>query len=245
MGIIKRNLIDADSPLKVVISNNKSADNTDCSEGGSSDQAQRESEYNQMIQEAERMVSKAKLDAEAIMEEAQQAAAELKSSSREQGFQAGYDQGLLDGKQRYEALIKDLETLRADAHQKYGNYLIDAEKDMIEIVMAVARKLIMDNVTDHREEVIKLVKQTILSCSQREDLRIRVAAQDYQYLVDNKDKLISGISGIGELKIIAEDNLEVGSCIVETLNGSVDSSINLRLSKIEEEFKRVLTAKAD
>ncbi|QOR35324.1 hypothetical protein IMX26_00340 [Clostridium sp. 'deep sea'] len=239
MGIIKKNLIDLDSPLKVVIS---SSDKPDKSTAKTTDPAI-ELEYNQKITEADNLVKEAKLEAQRIISNAKREALELTDLAKKEGHKEGYDKGYLEGKIQYEALIQETENLKNNTQLKYKEYLNTAEQDIVEIIMSIAKKFTIDSVNNNKEVVLNLVKQTIESCSKRTNVSLRVAEADYEFIYNNQDKILKDISGIDELNIISDEELQAGSCIVDTDSGSINSSIDIRLNKIEDSLKRILATK--
>ena len=240
MSIIKKNLIDTDSPLKVVIS---SSDKDIKEEKRTTIDPEIELQYNQKITEADNLVKEAKLEVQRIISNAKRDALELKAIAKQEGHQEGYDTGYLEGKRKYESLIQEAEVLKNNTQHKYHEYLNTAEADIVEIIMSIARKFIIDSVSNCKDDVLNLVKQTIESCSKRTTVNLKVAESDYSYINENQNKILKDINGIDQLNIIPDESLQTGSCIVDTDSGSINASIDIRLNKIEQSLKRILATK--
>ena len=85
-----------------------------------------------------------------------------------------------------------------------------------------------------------VVRETILSCCNRENIVIKVSAEDYDYITANEDVLRTSIKGLNELEIKKDASLEKGSCVIETEYGSVDGSADIRLQRIRKAFFELL-----
>ena len=85
-----------------------------------------------------------------------------------------------------------------------------------------------------------LVKQAFEKCANRENIVLKAAPEDHEFLVNNKDRLLSMVEGVGELEIKKDTSLKPGGCIVETLYGSMDAGIQIKMKKIEEAFRQVI-----
>lgn len=85
-----------------------------------------------------------------------------------------------------------------------------------------------------------MVRQALEKCSNREDLTIKVSSQDYDFLVENKEKLLSMIDGVGNLDIKRDPALKTGDCLVETSYGNIDAGVQTKIRKIEEAFLKIV-----
>lgn len=191
-------------------------------------------------EEAVVIIKEAELEAGRIMDNARTKADELVKSTEEKARKQGFEKGYEEAKKQYEDLLMEAELIKQHAETEYHEILAGIEKDAVNLVLDVARKVIGAEVNLNKENILDLVKQGIERCSNREDIVIKVSASDYDYLKENKDKLISTIEGIGEIDIRKDPSLKAGACIVETLYGSVDAGVNTKLEKIEQAFRKIM-----
>jgi flagellar assembly protein FliH len=191
-------------------------------------------------EDAGMIVKEAELEALRIIKDAQVAAEESKKEifdeAREQGYSDGYKQAV----EQYEALVKEAEQTREQARTEYDEALAGMESDAVEMILAIAKKVIGEEMNAKNENILQLVRQAFEKCSNRESILLKVSPDDYDFIQENIDEITSQVTGIGELEIKKDPSLKSGGCIVETPFGSVDAGYETKLRKIEEAFIKAL-----
>ena len=207
-----------------------------------------ELQANNIIEEtrkkAKELIDYSQEEAIRIIRDAKKEAIEVKNNAEkvasQEGYQKGLQKGYEDARIEHENLIKEVETLRQKTLQDYKEHIVSVENDIIDMVMEISRKVIHDKVLIDKDEVLEMVKQSIEKCSNKEQITIRVSFDDYNYVYENRDKLISAIDGLEKIKIVKEESLETGSCLIESSYGTLDASINTKLKRIEDAFNNIL-----
>lgn len=191
-------------------------------------------------QEAESMIKEAELEASRIMEDAQEKAQELMASTEEEARQKGFERGYEEAKSQYEDLLQEAEFIKESASKEYKEVLESIEKDAVNVILDIARKVIGTEITLNKDNLLELVRQAFERCSNKEDIVMKVSSQDYDFVVENKDKILTLVEGIGKLDIVKDASLKVGALILETPYGSVDAGVHTKFKKVEEAFIKVL-----
>jgi flagellar assembly protein FliH len=216
------------------------------------------------VAEAGRITGEANARAEAIISEAKTEAGALLQSSRreadaygakargqadsdaagirEAAGREGELEGRREGREAYDSLIAEAGRIRADAEEKYRKLLAGAEGDMLELVLKVSRKVIGDEIAFNRNSIIMMIKDALGNCTNREELILKISPEDYEFVMENKNNLLSMVEGIDSLEIRRDLSLGPGSCFIETPFGSLDAGADTRLSKIEDALYRILSA---
>ena len=180
----------------------------------------------------------------ARMAKAEEECAALRQKAEEQGRREGYADGQARGHAEYDALIAGAEATLEEARQKYRELLEGAEGDALELVLKIARKAVGEEMAANKQNMLHLVRDAFSHCSNKEMAVLKVAPDDYDYVRANKDVLLSMVEGVGKLEIKRDLSLSSGACLVETSLGAIDASVETRLSKIEDAFRRVLAKPA-
>lgn len=193
--------------------------------------------------ESESIIKAAEIKAQKMIEAAEKQVNEriqaIEEEARQKGFEKGYEQGYQEAKKMYEDLISEAELIREQANIEYNKIMSEIEADAIELVMDIARKVIGEEITLNKEHLIYLASEALGKSSNRDNIVLKVSTQDYDYLVDNKEKLLSMVEGVGNLDIKRDPALKTGDCIVETPYGSIDAGVETKLMKIEEAFMKM------
>jgi len=200
---------------------------------------------------AEEILEKAREDAALIIKEAQFEVIRLMENAEQEIHQnsiqveaearnKGYEEGLNESRKQYEDLIREAEFIKENAKIEYKEVLAGIEADVVETILDVARKVIGTEIIFNKEDILYLVKQAFEKCANKDNVVLKVSADDYEFLVNNRDRLHSMIEGLGEIEIKKDSSMKAGSCILETRFGSIDAGVDTRLKRIEEAFRQLI-----
>lgn len=154
---------------------------------------------------------------------------------------AAYNKGLEDGLNKgriltlkeigtelkiLKGLIGGVEKLKDELYRKI-------EKDVVEISIMIAGKIIGDIAVEGRDVVVNIAKEAIKRASDREVLRIRVAPVDYETLNKKRSELLQCIDGIKSLIFEVDESVQPGGCLIETNQGDIDARIESQLKVIK------------
>jgi len=191
-------------------------------------------------EQADAMIREAEIEAERIIEQAHRDAEEKMNIVLEEARKKGYEKGYAEGKKQYEDLIKEAQMLKENCLHEYKQTLDGMESDIIDMILDIAKKVVGNEIQTNRNVVLELVKEAFDRCTNREKMILKVSSEDYNYVVENKEEILSAVEGIEDFDIKEDSSMKPGSCIVETPFGSVDTGIDTKISKIEETFMQAV-----
>lgn len=191
-------------------------------------------------EEAAFIIKEAEYEAARIMEDARAEAERNTKAVLEEAWQKGYDEGNESAKEQYSSLITEAESVMESALVEHDKVLADIETEIIDLVTEVSARVIGSELSSNKESIISLIKLAIEKCSNKNNLILKLAPGDYEYIMENRDRLNMMVQGAGEMEVRLDQSLESGSCLLETPFGSVDASAHTRMRKIEEAFRDIL-----
>lgn len=189
-------------------------------------------------EEASLIIREAEFEASRILEEAKAEAERECEKLKEEARQAGYCDGEEAARKQYEDLIKEAELIRENAKIEYGEILAGLENDVVEMILDVSRKVVGTEISQNRETILHLVRQAFEKCNSSENIILKVSPEDYDYLSENRELLISMTETAGDFDIKKDLSLKPGFCVLETPFGSIDAGVETKLAKIEEAFRK-------
>lgn len=212
-------------------------------------------EINEAIAEAERIVAQAEKTAAQCLDEAHKEAALLKQQAHDEGqqqgyqagqqdgYQAGLQQGRQDGKAEMEQVIADAiakaQQMLDASQQDAKEMILGAERQIVDIALTVARKIIAYEVAENPMVVLPLVKAALQKVSDQEEVVIRVSADDFDSVLMAKKDLQAMVGREHALKIIVDHTIDSGSCIIDTSYGAVDARLDTQFETIKKALQGV------
>jgi len=197
------------------------------------------------------IVEKAKMTAERCLNEANQQVATIKQQAYDEGHQKGYQEGHQEGiikgqqaglaekRQVIDQAIAKTQQMLVTGEQAAKQMIVDAERQIIEIALAVARKILAYEITENPMVVLPLVKAALQKVSDQEEVMIRVSIDDFDSVFLAKKELQMMVGREQALGIIVDHTIESGSCVIDTSYGMVDAKIDTQFETIKKALQGV------
>lgn len=189
--------------------------------------------------QADTLVREAELEARKIIDQTKKETEKQRNSVLEEARNSGYETGYNEGKKQYEDLIREAQSVLEDTRAKCRDTIDGMESDIVEMIIDIAKKVIGMELETNKDVVITLAKEAFDRCINKEGMVLRVSSDDYDYVVQNKEKILSAVNGVEDFDIRKESAMRAGSCIVETQFGNIDTGVQTKIGKIEDAFMQV------
>lgn len=156
-----------------------------------------------------------------------------------------YEKGLSDGIRKGRELEKNetLQTLQAmsvivkEMSALKKSTLENLEGEIVQLSLAVAEKVIHLEATTNQEVIRGVLKEAIKNIGDRENMKIRVHPQDFQFMIEIKNDFLQSFDGIRNMTFAEDESIQRGGAIIETVCGEVDA----RLDQQYNEMKAAMT----
>ena len=174
------------------------------------------------------------------LDKAKRQVSDIKEIAKKEGHDAGYAEGFKKGEdaareefkpvlEALEGLILDLTGFRKDMYDK-------AEREMVEMVVGVAKKVINFEFSTRDSAVPEMIRLAVQSVIDRESMIIKINPLDKGHADDFRPELQRLFSDIKNITFEANSGVERGGCIVETSFGVIDARVDI----LGEQIDRIL-----
>lgn len=176
--------------------------------------------------------------AEAIINDAQNQAEEIKQGAIEQGHQEGYDAGYQEGMAAVESLKADIEAQREGLEKEYQMLVDELEPEMVDVLTQIYEHVLGIELRDDKGIILHLLKNTLSRIEPGNDLIVHVSSDDYDEVMDEKEALNACITSPNTtMEIIEDPLLKENECMIESDSGVFDCSLGVELSEISRKLK--------
>ena len=201
-----------------------------------------EVQKNQILEKAQKqaqeILDNAKKESETIISNAQVKAIQDSEITKKQGFDEGYKQGIIEGNEKFkkdaELAIKALETLSSSNFEIKKNIIKSADKDIVELVIAISTK-VCNKVFDDNI-LYEITSNAIKQLKDKESITIIVNPELSERISQYADKFKTEIQQLQTVKIIEDNSLSCDGVIVEAPMSRVDARISSQISEIAEQM---------
>ncbi len=214
-------------------------------------------ESNTILAETENLIvdllEKARTDALDIINSAQEEADYIRNqvleeskSLRENASSQGYAEGLKKAQIDIEAdrqmAMDQSKQILEDARRTKIEILSSTEPDMVRLVLAIAKKVIVADLMIQPEAIVEIIRQAIANLDNPDNLRVYVNPADIALITDAI--VWGGLTEIGSREIAVEVKgdlrISKGGSIIESADGNVDARLETRMETVEKAFLDVV-----
>lgn len=187
---------------------------------------------------ANTIIEQAETRASHIIEEARQKAQEEYDQIKQEGYDAGFEQGMKDGLEKFDndaaEALKSLDTLAQSSFEMKHDIIKSAEKDIVELINAISLKVCGKPIDDNL--LYKITAETVMQLPDKENITLIVNPKLVGRISSFSERFKYEIPNVKNVKIVEDPALSDDGTIVESLSSRVDARIS---SKIEEIVKKL------
>jgi flagellar assembly protein FliH len=161
---------------------------------------------------------------------------EISEIELNQRIDDSFNAGLKEGKELAErGLINVFRALRASSetiHNLRDKIFRESEDELINMIMLVARKVILREVSQDRSIVTGVVKNALAGLFAREEITVRINPDDYLLATSGRDELLLNELLTERLLLKPDPLVPSGFCLIDTDMGTIDASLDGQIEQI-------------
>ena len=158
-------------------------------------------------------------------------------SAEQQAHEKGLSEGIRQGRelQKKETLqsVQAVSALIDELSELKNSILEAAEEQILQLVLAIAEKVIHMEVKTNGEIIQNVLKAAMRNIVDRENMKVRVHPQDFQYMLEIKPDFLQSIDGIKNIVFEEDASILRGGAIIETMLGEVDARLDHQYNEIK------------
>lgn len=201
---------------------------------------------------AEKILQDAKMQSERLLTATSQEIARMKILAAEEGerlkveaMEEGKQQGLAEAQHQIadqlQQAAESCNTIMEAALLEARQTVLGAENQIVELVLAISRKIIYDELDDRPEVILGIVRAALERVRDQNHINIHVSLDDYERILQARNELQS-IVGAEQILIITADTVLVrGGCMIETSFGTVEAGVDTQLESIRRALQEIRT----
>ena len=184
--------------------------------------------------EAEQFIERAKLDNEKMLKETEMRIGEIEHEAWEKGYNSGREVGYREGQAEVRRLVDRLGSILGHSIDIREQIIRESEKQMVELILMIARKVIKDEIVERKEVVINNIRETMGRIKERDRIDIRVNFADLELTTSHKNEIIKMMESLKKVNIYEDTRVDRGGVIIETDVGAIDARISSQMTELEK-----------
>ncbi|MDR2344239.1 MAG: flagellar assembly protein FliH [Spirochaetaceae bacterium] len=167
------------------------------------------------------------------------AAAKLEEASAKaaaQGFEQGHKDGYEAGMTEVKRLITRTQLIMQRIQDKRFEVIEQAEQEIIDLAMLVARKVVKLISESQRQVVVENIKAALERIKTSGKVTVRVNLADLETATEHLDEFVKLMESSGGIHILEDSAVDQGGCRVETDFGEIDARIAVQFAELESKI---------
>jgi flagellar assembly protein FliH len=195
-------------------------------------------------EEAQGIIARSKEEARRIEDGGRATLVAERKEAEDQGREAGRKEGFAEGKAEVERLIERTQTVLERAQDKRAEILAETEREIVDLVLLIARKVVKVISDNQRNVIVSNVIQALRKVRGRGDVIIRVNLADLKLATEHTKDFIRLLEGVKSIQVLEDSSVDSGGCIIETDFGEIDARIASQLAELEAKILEISPIKS-
>ena len=158
----------------------------------------------------------------------------IKKEVYDKAFSEGVREGRNQEKKKLSITIESVTKLIKDLKILKDEFFENSEKEIIDLIFLIAKKVIHREVSTSREIIVSVLRDTVKNISDREGVKIRLNPKDYHYIMEVRPDFLSKFCDIKNTLIEEDEEVRQGGAVIETHSGGIDAGLDHQFDKIKE-----------
>jgi flagellar assembly protein FliH len=209
-------------------------------------------QLNDVLHEAKQMVVSARQEAAGLVEQARRQANSIRQTARKEGHEAGFAEGHKAGhqagrKEAFEASRREFAEQQASLIAMFGQVIDEinakradwwaaARQDLIELAIAIARRVVRCVGEREREVVAATLKEAVELAGKRSQITIQVHPKDAETARAFAEEMMSRQEGWKQVPVVESAEIQPGGCRIHWTGGAVDAELETQIDRIGKEL---------
>jgi len=180
------------------------------------------SEATKIVQQAHAEAKKIRLDAEQAGRAAAEAAIEKLLTEKVAA--------------RMQTIRPALDNIVAQLADARGAWLDHWDRAALELAARMAGKLVRGELAQRPEITLTWVREALQLASGSSAITVRLNPDDHQNLGPQVEQLAQAMGQLTATRLVADQGVSPGGCLVETLYGTIDQQVESQLARLVEDL---------
>ena len=166
-----------------------------------------------------------------------EAEAKILDQTCKNAYDRGFSEGTVWQKKQNLLTLKALAEVLREAEALKRKLYAEAEEQMLDLVLAVAEKVVYEEVSANRKTILTLLREAVKSVMDREGMKICLNPSDYAFIKEMKPDFFLDLDGAKNIAFEADAAIQPGGAVLETNAGEVDARLEQRIKEIKAALK--------
>jgi len=186
------------------------------------------------------ILESARREAQKVLADADDRAAEIERAAYDKGYEEGVSAGRAAGEQQAAEMIQQVTAIVDRATELHDKILREAEAEMVALCLEIARKVIHAELRTNPDVVKSVLEDAVEKINGSPRVTIKVNPAQLETVRAHWASAFGPSYREKEWTIEGDGSVEPGGCVLDTKYGSIDARIGTQFSELQKTFALLL-----
>lgn len=175
-----------------------------------------------------------------IVNQARQEAAKIRTKAMEEGKQAAIQAAQASLKARLDQqlgeILAALKLATVQIEQSRQAWQQHWERHAVNLATAIAARICRRELARQPEISLDWIREALSLAAGNAQINVRLCPADHELIAPQIEKIARELTGLGTVRILADETITSGGCRVDTEFGSLDQQLESQLARVTEEL---------
>lgn len=186
--------------------------------------------------EASKIIEEAKYEQEQINLKI----SEIYDENFQKGYEDGYSEGIAKAELESTSMKNEAKNILLNASRERQEMIDKFEPEIVQFIIDTTKNILTNSFEFNPEIIILLIRKGLFNIKELKNLKIYISNENYNTVVENKEKILKVDFDKNNIEIIKDNSLEKTDCIIETEIGNIKCGVDDQFSSIKEALHYIL-----
>lgn len=152
---------------------------------------------------------------------------------RNEAFLSGVETGRKEADEDFENSANTFHCICNELDKLRETILKNSITEMKELVMDISEKIIRFSLSEQEETIIATIKEAIQLAVKSDEIQILINPDDLKCIEEKKQEIIDSMSGLENIILQADGNIDRGGCKLESSCCTVDATLTNQIDPLQ------------
>jgi len=186
--------------------------------------------------EAEKELSQVREELERIRAEQE----DLKNRAYEEGLASGQEEGRRQGREEYAEKLGSITSLIDELGEIPKKLVHEHETEILELIKVIAERLVQQEISHDKPVIREILNSALEYIVESTTVSVKLNRADIE-LLNSSNEEGEFLFAKRKVKLVEDNSISVGGCLVETGSGEVDATLENRRDILFAAVEKALT----
>jgi len=180
---------------------------------------------------------------EVMLAEARGRAKGIEDEAKKRGYEEGLKKGREDAAREVTSIVESMKKTIESLTDTRTEFFGKAEKEMVDLVTMVSSEIVLREIREDEKIIADVLRKAVEEIHIQQKIKVRVNPADLENVKNMEEKLLEEVESITGVEFAADGKITQGGCVIETNIGTLDATLENRLTAVHRSLREQLGKK--